>query len=174
MGIYCAFAKCSSSGVPCIQKTSILCALYLLHTKKTVLWYDSMTFGTQPTWAIICITIPCNIWIILIACVGVFYPTTTWEKKKPYWDILQNSQTIQEQVGETYMHIKTDYTSSILLILCSRAQWHSVPHFIHHSEGLNCINEQGKTGLCHFCFPKAWQQTNGQRHGWGVLCRNSA
>lgn len=88
----------------------------------------------------------------LCICVGVFYPTTTtWGEKKRI-DILQNASG--ESWRNTHAHTQMYNSSSILLILCSGAQWHSVPLFIHHSEGLNCINEHEKTGLCHFCSLK--------------------
>lgn len=50
------------------------CAVYLVHTEKIVVCYDSMIFQTQPTCAIVVNDSHC-------ICVGVFYPTTTWEKE---------------------------------------------------------------------------------------------
>lgn len=133
------------------------CAVYLVHTEKIVVCYNNMIFRTQPTCAIVLNDSHC-------ICVGVFYPTTTWKKET----ILRNfaKQPNRKSWRNTHTYTQNYYTSSILLILSSQMQWHSVSLFIYHSEGLNCINEQEKTGLCHFYFPKAWQQTNGQRRGW--------
>lgn len=72
--------------------------------------------------------------MILIASVWVFSTQQQHGKKKPYWDILQNSQMFKEQVEKIkHTYTQNDYASSILLILSSQMQWHSISLFIYHS-----------------------------------------
>lgn len=143
------------SGVSCRK----LCSKLRTYWKKIVVCYDSMIFRTQPTCAIVLNDSHC-------ICVGVFYPTTTWKKETILRNFAKQPNVPGKSWRNTLTYTQNYYASSILLILSSQMQWHSVSLFIYHSEGLNCINEQEKTGLCHFYFPKAWQQTNGQRRGW--------